>query len=138
MTRRIFCEPTTGYIAHTANSAAAVKDGSLSAWIGHNIDEVGRAFSWQVEAIDKWGETEDPSNAALCLAMDLPEGNTIFEFLQSDGEGEKNGWRAKRFSLAMAAMSKTGSFSSKHIHDGFDWASLGEATLVDVRISYNY
>jgi 6-hydroxytryprostatin B O-methyltransferase len=135
MTRRTFCEPTPGYVAHTANSAAVVKDNSLSAWIGHNIDEVGRALSWQAEALDKWGATEDPSNAALCLAIDLPKGSTFFEFLQNDGEGENKGWRAKRFGLAMTAMSKTGSFSSKHIHAGFDWASLGEATLVDVRTS---
>ena len=30
-----------------------------------------------------------PSNAALCLTMDLSEGNTIFEFLQDDGEGRR-------------------------------------------------
>jgi hypothetical protein len=137
MTRRTFCEPTRGYVAHTANSAAVVKDSSLSAWIGHNIDEVGRALSWQVKALDKWGDTEDPSKAALCLATELPEGGTFFEFLQNDNEGGEKGWRAKRFGLAMTAMSKTGAFSSTHIHTGFDWASLGEATMVDVCISQN-
>lgn len=138
MTQRTFCKPTTGYIAHTANSAAVVKDGALSAWIGHNIDEIGRALNWQAEALDKWGETEDPSNTALCLAIDLLEGSTVFDLLQNGGEGKKKGWRAKRFGLAIAAISKTGSFSSKYIYDGFDWASLGEATLIDVRISWNY
>ena len=137
MTRHTFCEPTPGYVAHTANSVAVVKDSSLSAWIGHNIDEIGRALSWQVEALDKWGDTEDPSNVALCLAFRLPEGSTFFEFLQDDDEGGKKGWRATRFGLAMTAMSKAGAFSSTHMHTGFDWASLGESTLVDVCISYN-
>ena len=132
MTRRTFYEPTPGYVAHTANSAAVVNDSSLSAWMGHNIEEIGRALSWQGEAIDKWGDTEDPSKAALCLAFGLPEGNTAFDFLQNDGEGEKQGWRAKRFGLAMSAMSKTGAFSSAHLHTGFDWPSLDEATVVDV------
>lgn len=138
MTRRIFWEPTPGYVAHTASSAAVAQDSSLSAWIGHNIDEIGRALSWQAEALDKWGDTEDPSKTAFCLATQLPEGSTVFDFLQSDGEGEKKGWRAKRFGLAMAAISKTGSFSSKHLHAGFDWSSLGEATLVDVCIPHNF
>jgi hypothetical protein len=132
MTRRTFYEPIPGYVSHTANSAAVAKDSSLSAWIGHNVDEVGRAVTFLGEAIDKWGDTEDPSETAMCLAFGLPEGGTIFDFLQNDGNGEKMGWRAKRFGLAMSAMSKTGSFSSAHLHTGFDWPSLGEATLVDV------
>jgi 6-hydroxytryprostatin B O-methyltransferase len=137
MTRRTFYEPTPGYVAHTASSAAVIKDSSLSAWMGHNIDEIGRALSWQGKAIDKWGDTEDPSKTAMCLAFGLPEGSTVFDFLQNDGEGEKKGWRAKRFGLAMSAMSKTGAFSSTHLHTGFDWPSLGEATLVDVSCPYN-
>jgi hypothetical protein len=105
--------------------------------MGHNIDEVGRALNWQVEALDKWGDTEDPSNSALCLAFELPQGSTLFEFAHNDGEKGEKGWRAKRFGAAMIAMSKTGAFSSTHIHAGFDWASLGEATLVDVCISHS-
>jgi hypothetical protein len=137
MTRRTFCRPAHSYVAHTANSAAVVKDSSLSAWIGHNTDKVGRALSWQVKALDIWGDTEYSSKSALCLATEWPEGDTIFEFLQNDGEGGEKGLRAKRFGLTMTAMSKTGASSSTHLHAGFDWASLGEATLVDVCISYN-
>jgi hypothetical protein len=136
MTRRTFYEPAVGYVAHTANSAVVVQDNSLSAWIGHNIDEVGRALSWQAEAIDKWGNTENPSHTALCLAFELKTGSTFFDFLQNDGVEEKKGWRAKRFGLAMTSMSKIGAFSSKHMHKGFDWASLGKATVVDVCISH--
>lgn len=137
MTRRNFCEPAHGYVAHTANSAAVVKDSSVSAWIGHSIDEVGRALSWQVKALDIWGDTEDPSKSALCLTTELPEGDTTFEFPQNDGEGGEKGWTVKRFGLAMTSMNKTGVFSSTHLRTGFDWSSLGEATQVDVCISYN-
>lgn len=119
MTRRTFCELAHGCVAHTANSAAVVKDSSLSACIGHNIDEVGRALSWQVKALDIWGDTEDPNKSALCLATELTEGVTIFKFLQSDGEGVEKGWRAKRSGLAMTAitaMSKTTAFSHASAH----------------------
>jgi hypothetical protein len=119
MTRRTFCELAHGCVAHTANSAAVVKDSSLSACIGHNIDEVGRALSWQVKALDIWGDTEDPNKSALCLATELAEGGTIFKFLQSDGEGVEKGWRAKRSGLAMTAMtamSKTTAFSHASAH----------------------
>ena len=136
MTRRTFYEPMAGYIAHTANSAAIARESSLTAWIGHNVEEAGRALLWQAEALDKWGETQDPSHSAFHLAFQLPEGSSVFDFLQNDGEAEEKGWRAKRFGTAMTAMSKSGTFSSSHLRNGFDWASLGEATMVDVCLPY--
>jgi 6-hydroxytryprostatin B O-methyltransferase len=132
MTRRIFYEASPGHVAHTANSAAVVKDPPLASWIRHDVDEATRGLSWLNEALDKWGDTQDPNEAALCLAFNLPRGTGFWEFLQNDGEGDRKGFRAKRFGEAMAAMSKTGVFSNAHLHNKFDWDALGKATVVDV------
>ena len=57
---------------------------------------------------------------------------TMWEFLQNDGEGDKKGYRMLRFAEAMQVSSKASKLNFGRIEGGFDWASLGEATVVDV------
>ena len=57
---------------------------------------------------------------------------TMWEFLQNDGEGDKKGYRMLRFAEAMQVSSKASKLNFGRIEGGFDWASLGDATVVDV------
>lgn len=135
MTRNIFAEPRPGYIVHTAFSAVLVKMPSLRAWVGHNIDDESRASVRMSDAIEKWGESQDPTESGFNLAFNLGKESNVFGFFENDGEGEKKGWRARRFGLAMECMSASGLHDVSHVHRGFDWGAIGKATIVDVRCS---
>ncbi len=134
MTLQIFAEtaPGSGRIVHTATSAEAAKSPLLRAWIGHQVEEVASCAVKGVEAIRRFPDSTDPTQAAIMMALAPDKVGTMsfFNWAAQEGEGEKRGWRVRRFAQAMACMSTRG-FGS-HINDGFDWDSLGEATVVDV------
>ena len=144
MSNRIFWAPTPNSVAHTITSAEVVRSPFLYAWLGHNVEEIGPGCTKVIEAMKQWGDSEDPTEAGFPLAFNL-KGENLFQFFESDGVGEASavngkvdkfdrtkGWRARRFGNAMKFMMSHGVSASKHVHGGFDWESLGEATVVDV------
>lgn len=131
MTNRMFYEPSPDHVAHTAMSAAPVKDPSMKAIIAHCIEESGASSTKQVEALDRYGESQDPRKAAATLAFDTKGGN-IFDFFENDGEGEMKGWRGRRFAEAMRSTTTQRGHQGTAVHEGFDWQSLVEGTVVDV------
>lgn len=139
---RIFWAPTPDSVAHTITSAEVVRSPLLYAWIAHNAEDVLPGTLKVVEAMDRWGDSEDPAQAGIPLAFDL-NGQNVFYWAETDGIGEyveggnpRNdramGWRARRFGAAMKHLMSGGPHASAHIHGGFDWDSLGKATVVDV------
>jgi hypothetical protein len=139
MTLKLFTcpssDPNSDLVAHTATSAIPARNPLLSSLIGHNTDTVGAAMVKQAEAIEKWGESPEPSEAAIMIAFGLRgKHKTFWEFMETDGEGEKKGWRARRFGEAMRSLSTESSVAT-FVHAVFDWESLGEAIVVDVSSS---
>ena len=147
MPNRIFWAPTPDSVAHTITSAEVVRSPFLYAWLGHNIEEIGPGCTKVIEAMERWGDSEDPTKAGFPLAFDLKEEN-LFQWFESDGAGEARaengevdkfdrtkGWRARRFGNAMKFMMSHGVSASRHVHGGFDWESLGKATVVDVSLT---
>lgn len=134
MTNYHFYEPREGYVAHTGPTMAMVKAPVYGSWIAHNSEEVTVAISGTIEALQKYGDSRKPEESAFNVAMKLSEGQNAFTFFENDGEGEKRGYRQRRFGEAMQAMNAAGSFSSKYIVKGFDWARLRDGTVVDVSI----
>ena len=136
MTRHIFAEiaPGSGKIVHTCMSAAPVKNPVLRSYIGHNLEEVAPASLNLVDAIKRYGESAEPfeSAGAYTHFRDSKEVKTIFEWYDVDGEGERKGWRAKRFGEVMAYVMSDPATNIKYIHAGYDWDGLGEAIVVDV------
>jgi len=136
MTRHIFAEtaPGSGQIVHTCISAAPVKNVLLRSWIGHNLEEIAPASLNLVEALKRYGESAEPfeSAGAYTYFRDSKEVKTFFEWFDVDGEGERKGWRAKRFGEAMAYITSTPATDIKSIHTSYDWDGLGEAMVVDV------
>ena len=138
MTNNIFTESRPGYVIHTATSAVPVKHPNIKAWIGHNGDDVASASVKVVEAMEKWGDSPEPAESGFGLAFGLTTEkgrDSVFDFIGQDGEGENKGWRMKRVGAAMESMKGTGAHDVGHIHAGFDWDSLGKATVVDVSLS---
>lgn len=135
MSNHIFTEPRPGYVAHTATSAIPVKIPSLKSFIGHITEDGGPASVKVIEALERWGASDRPAESGFGIAwgLDLKDGkDCVFRFVADDGEGEKKGFRMKRIGHAMESMKGDGAYDVGHVQQGFDWASLGEATVVDV------
>lgn len=139
MTNHIFKESRPGYVAHTATSAVPARNPTLISWIGHNVDEVGASSTKMVEAMERWGDSEDliETGYGLAFGVDQEKGeggnSSFFKFLQDDGEGERKGWRMQRLGEAMESMKGgDGTLDVAHVHNGFDWEGLRKATVVDV------
>src|SRR5213078_3370011 len=126
-------ESRPGFVVHTASSATLVRTPLIGDWIGHNLEEVGSANVKLADALRLYGDSEEPGETAFSIAFGLPKEKSFWEFLATDGEGDKRGWRMQRFAKAMQFISSGSSYGVERIHGGFDWKSLEEATIVDVR-----
>src|SRR5262249_23526055 len=115
-----------------AFSIAPIKNPTLKPWIGHNLGEMLVASTRLGDAIAKYGDVEDVTRTGMTLGFDI-EGKTMWEWFAVDDEGgrQEKGWRTRRFAQAMEIR---GGHEMVHIRNGFDWASLGESTVVDVSI----
>lgn len=133
MTNNLFEEPRAGYVGHTALSSIIVREPLSRSWILHNLEEVATAKL--IAAYDKYGESDEPTETATSLAFDFfadnPKAN-FWTFLETDGEGEQKGYRMRRFAEAMVWVSGHKNDEDMILATGFDWASLGEATVADV------
>lgn len=133
MTKNIFTEPRPDHVAHNVFSIGPIKNPLLQAWIGHNLGEMLVASAHLGDAIAKYGDTEDMTETGMSLGFHL-EGKSIWEwFVVDDDEGrQEKGWRTRRFAQAMEVR---GGHELVHIHNGFDWGSLGESRVVDVSVT---
>lgn len=135
MTNHVFTESRPGYVAHTAASAVPVRIPSFRWWIEHNAEDGGPAYPKVIQALETWGASDQPAESGFGIAFGLnaKDGkDSVFRFVAEDGEGEKKGFRMKRIGHAMEGMKGDGAYNVGHVQKGFDWASLGEATVVDV------
>ncbi|KFY09293.1 hypothetical protein V492_05544 [Pseudogymnoascus sp. VKM F-4246] len=133
MTNNLFEEPCAGYVGHTALSSIIVREPLSRSWILHNFEEIASARF--LDAYDKYGESEEPTETAVRIAFDYfdkhPNDN-LWAFLENDGEGENKGYRMRRFAEAMVWVSGHKNDEDMILASGFDWASLGEATVADM------
>lgn len=71
MTNRVFRESKPGYVTHTAASAVPVRIPSLKSFIGHNTEDGGPASNKVIQALEKWGASEEPAESGFGLAWGL-------------------------------------------------------------------
>lgn len=58
---RIFCEPRTGVIAHSAASRQIADDPRVASWVGAGVDEMWPAAEKVVDALKKWPQAAEPN-----------------------------------------------------------------------------
>jgi len=130
MTNRIFCEPIKNQVAHTRASRLLLEDEPLKNWTGFVTHDLWTAVSKVVEAMRKWPASEEPTETSVNLAYN--SSTAWFDFLQQDVVLNT------RYNLAMQAHGGAAGYSVEHVVKGYDWASLGDATVVDMGGNQGY
>ncbi|KAI5920332.1 S-adenosyl-L-methionine-dependent methyltransferase [Camillea tinctor] len=105
MTMRIFREPEAGMVAHTAASRIL-------------------GPTKMVEALKKWPESQEPNETGYALSNNGSE--TIYDIFAKDAE------RASQWARGMQVFSQRPQFSLSYVTNYYDWASLGQAQVVDI------
>jgi hypothetical protein len=124
MTNHIFHEPEKGLVAHTRTSRLLLEDEHLKNWVGFVTNDLWLPIAQVVKAMKKWPGSGESNETSVNLAY----GTDVnwFDWLQQDKE------LAKRYGLAMHAHGGGEGFAINYTVNGYPWAELGEATVVDV------
>ncbi|KAG9231199.1 putative O-methyltransferase [Amylocarpus encephaloides] len=116
---RVFREPRKGVVAHSAASRRLAESQTLRSVVGMSVDEVWPAQARTVDALVKFGKSQEPNASGFALAnnTDLP----FYEYLEAFPE------RAQQFG---GAMSGAGIAGLQALVDHFPWSNLPDQSLV--------
>ncbi|KAK0629364.1 O-methyltransferase-domain-containing protein [Bombardia bombarda] len=130
MTNRIFCEKTKNQVGHTRVSRLLLKDEPLRNWAGFVCNDMWLPIANTVEAMKQWPGSDEPTETGVNLAYkhNLP----WFDFIHQDQT------LANRYNQAMKAHGGTSGSSVEDVVNGYPWANLGEATVVDMGGNQGY
>ncbi|EMD84962.1 hypothetical protein COCHEDRAFT_1189067, partial [Bipolaris maydis C5] len=124
MTDGIFFEPSPTEIAHTQLSASFAADSSLLDWASFILSYQAPVAYQFTEATVKWPNPVAKHETAFNLALNTDL--TFFEYLEAHPD------MTKAFAGYMRGLQRSRMGKLQHVVDGFDWANLGEANIVDV------
>lgn len=125
ITNRIFCEPTPDHVAHTTASILLKGDSPMGPSVQWLTEDCAPMVAHQIDAIEKWGHGSQEFNQTAvnyAYGCDGP----FWEFIGSDPV------RERRFGMTIKRVAHQPASSLKHIVAGFDWKSLGKASVIDV------
>lgn len=125
MTQRVFTEPLPGVVAHTPASKLIAEDLNVRDYWGIISQIVFTAAPQTTNALSRWPKESGEKNKETS-GFFLVNGKTVHQFLEDEPETHK------RYDSAMSANRNNMMYSVEHIANGFDWASLGHGTVVDV------
>jgi 6-hydroxytryprostatin B O-methyltransferase len=125
ITGGIFMETSSTHIAHSRLSASFATDSSLTDWIRFMTKYAAPMAGYLAEATVRWGETTDIHETAFNAAFstDLQ----WFDYVKSNADEGL----PELFASYMRSMGRLESVKLQHLIDGFDWAGLGDAHVVD-------
>ncbi|KID72717.1 O-methyltransferase AMT9 [Metarhizium brunneum] len=130
---------TTGRVRHSCRSAALVKSAGLRALVSTVIDDAGAPMLAMNRALELYARGEaglprDMDKTAFALYQ---RGGTVggyktsWEFIESDGEGDRKGWRQRNFVEFMRYLKEIFRLETV-LEKSFDWKAAGKATVVDI------
>ncbi|RAQ45531.1 O-methyltransferase [Aspergillus flavus] len=124
MTNGLFLESPPQHLAHSATSALLRNDADFHDWAVTMSDlSFPTAFA-MVEAHERWPNSVEGNQTAYNIAVgsELPFFNHLAE--QSD--------RKRQFAGFMRSMARSQGTDVEKLAEGWDWAALGQACVVDV------
>lgn len=118
-------EPWAGELAHTAKSALLVTNPAMLDWALFMAESTSKGAAHLVDATEKYGASESKTETAFNIACntDLP----YFDYLAQTPS------LRKKFAAYMKNVTQGEGTKIGHLVNGFEWASLGDGTVVDVR-----
>ncbi|KAK7743303.1 hypothetical protein SLS62_010675 [Diatrype stigma] len=123
MTMRVFREPEPNSVAHT-QASKILTETNMAHWLASGTEDMWPAAVRMVDAIEKWGDSQEPNHTGFALAHNIT--GSIYDFVASNPE------RAARFSGTMKAMTSSDGYDLTYVLDHYEWASLGTARVVDI------
>lgn len=126
ITSNLLCEPVPGRVAHNAVSALFITNPLLMDWAKFMTQFSMPAAAALLDATEKWGVTVAKNETAFNIATDTNE--PLFDYFA------KSPVLANQFASYMKSVQASYGTDLKHLLTGFDWAGLGEALVVDVRL----
>ncbi|KAI1406894.1 S-adenosyl-L-methionine-dependent methyltransferase [Hypoxylon sp. FL1857] len=123
MTMRVFREPKPGFVAHT-QASKILTNPKTAHWLASGTEDMWPAAVKMVDAIEKWGDSQEPTHTGFALAHNTT--GSIYDFVASNPE------RAARFSGCMNALTSSDDYHLTYVLDHYEWASLGPARVVDL------
>lgn len=124
MTGNFLSEPVPDQVAHNTTSGIFVTNPSINGWALFMAENSCPGALAMVRATEKYGATDKKNETAFNIARstDLP----FFDYIGQSPE------RGKQFAAYMKNVLASEGTKVDHLVNGFDWASLGESTVVDV------
>ncbi|KAK8042322.1 sterigmatocystin 8-O-methyltransferase [Apiospora phragmitis] len=123
ITMRVFREPQEGFVAHT-QASKALTNPDTAHWLASGTEDMWPAAVKVVDALEKWGDSQEPNHTGFSLAHNLD--GSIYDYVAADPA------RATRFSATMNTLSSSEEYDLTYVLDHYDWASLGAARVVDL------
>ncbi|KAF2149696.1 S-adenosyl-L-methionine-dependent methyltransferase [Myriangium duriaei CBS 260.36] len=124
MLTNFFAEPVPGELANSPLSLRFVDDPSLLEWLLY-IAEIGSPTAGRmVEATERWGVTSHKAQTAANLFFKTEK--PLFDYFATRPD------LSQKFAGYMKNASRSPATSPDHVLRGFDWASLGKGTVVDI------
>ena len=117
-------EPIPGEVAHSSTSAAFIKNSSLNDWGAFMTSLLAMMALHTVEATEKYGATESTTQTTFNVWKNTDK--PFFDYVKQDKE------LTRQFASFMKNLTSGRGTSIQHLLKGYDWASLGTATVVDV------
>ncbi|KAH7257939.1 putative O-methyltransferase [Fusarium tricinctum] len=124
MTSGLFAESTPEHIAHSPTSALLRTSENFNDWAVFMCDISAPTAAAMVEAHKKWPDDVEKTHTAYNIAFDTDV--SFFQHLKQLPE------RQKQFAGYMKSAASNRGTHLRHMVNGYDWAKLGKAVVVDV------
>ncbi|KXT14190.1 hypothetical protein AC579_2449 [Pseudocercospora musae] len=124
MTSGLFAEPRSGYMAHSATSAALQSNRDLKVQMNWYTKLLMPPLASTAAAHDKWATSTAPNKTPFNLAFQTDL--SLFDYISRTAEMQAS------FGQLMEALTRDPKNSLDHLANSFEWANLGKATVVDI------
>lgn len=121
MTHRLFWEPEPGFVSHTAPSLYLAFNSKAMLYV---LEESMVASGWLSAAVEKYPGSQERNHTPWNIAYGVEQ--PFFDFAETQPK------RMNSFMAAMMTQAKVPEYDPKWVVQGFDWASIGSGTVVDV------
>ncbi|KAL8717160.1 MAG: hypothetical protein Q9225_005570, partial [Loekoesia sp. 1 TL-2023] len=126
MTSNFLTQPTPSTVAHNATSRLFATDPNFLGWLGFmSRHSIPSAFK-MADATEQWGGVEEKRKNMTAWNLAMGTEMPFFEWFAETKE------RSNQFASYMRSVQASYETNLRHLIVGFNWASLGEATVVDV------